>query len=121
MPYKSEKIKIQQTQHDRRIKLTDQQKEEIKNKWRTGLATKRGLARDYKVSPRTIDFLLNPDKLEQNKKLRQERGGTKIYYDKNKHKDYMKATRRYKQELYKNNEIQLNDTQKVSEKDTETI
>lgn len=31
----------------------------------------------------------------------------------------MKQTRRYKHELYKNNEIQLNnDTQKVSEKDT---
>ena len=105
MPYKSEKIKIQRTEYDRRIKLTDQQKEDIKRKWATGLATKRGLARDYGVSPRAIDFLLNPDKLEQNKKLRQERGGTKIYYNKEKHKESMKKTRRYKQELYKENKI----------------
>lgn len=107
MPYTSEKIKIQQTEHDRRIKLTDQQKEEIKKKWVTGLATKRGLARDYGVSPRAIDFLLNPDKLEQNKKLRQERGGTKIYYNKEKHRESMKKTRRYKHELYKENKIQM--------------
>ena len=63
------------------------------------MATKKGLARDYGVGPRAIDFLLNPDKLEQNKKLRQERGGTKIYYNKEKHKESMKKTRRYKQEL----------------------
>lgn len=116
MPYKSEKIKIQQTEHDRRIKLTDAQKDEIKRKWRTGLATKRGLAREYKVSPRTIDFLLNPDKLEENKKRRAERGGTKIYYDKEKHREYMKNTRHYKQELYKNNEIQL-DNEKIDKSD----
>ena len=30
MPYKSEKIKIDHTEHDKRIKLTDEQKENIK-------------------------------------------------------------------------------------------
>ena len=107
MPYKSEKIKIQQTEYDRRIKLTEHQKEEIKKKWATGLATKRGLARDYGVCPRTIDFLLNPDKLEENKKRRAERGGTKIYYNRENHRKSMSKTRKYKQELYIENKIKI--------------
>ena len=103
MPYKSEKIKIEGTKHDRRRKLTDADKEEIKSN-PLGLS-QRKLALMYGVSRRTIQFTLDPQKLEENKKRRAERGGSKKYYDKDAHKESMKEHRKYKHELYKSKKI----------------
>lgn len=97
MPYKSEKIKISGTKFDRRIKLTEEQKNEIIAL--RGIISQRKCALMFNVSRRTIVFLWNPEKLEQNKARRQERGGWRQYYDKKKHRESMKNTRRYKQEL----------------------
>lgn len=49
MPYKSEKIKLPK-EYDRRIKLTDEQREEIKEKYATGLYSQRALAREYQAA-----------------------------------------------------------------------
>ena len=49
MPYKSEKIKLPK-EHDRRIKLTDEQREEIREKYSTGLYSQRALAREYQAA-----------------------------------------------------------------------
>ena len=48
MPYKSEKIKLSKEQ-DRRIKLTDEQRQEIRDKYATGLYSQRNLASEYNV------------------------------------------------------------------------
>ena len=59
----------------------------------------------YGVSRRTIQFILDPEKLLENKKRRAERGGWKQYYDKDAHTEAIKEHRSYKQELYLNKEI----------------
>lgn len=103
MPYKSEKIKIAGTKHDRRVKLTPEDKVEIKKNL-LGLS-QRELARKYGVSRRTIQFILDPAKLEENLKRRQERGGSKRYYNKEDHAKSIREHRRYKQELKLKGEI----------------
>ena len=97
MPYKSEKIKIAGGKYDRRVKLTPEQKKEIfKNK--LGLS-QRKLAEQYGVSKRTIQFILDPEKLKENKKRREERGGSKQYYKKEEFTVAQRNHRRYKEEL----------------------
>lgn len=103
MPYKSEKIKIEGTSKDARRKLTEDQKREIKEN-KLGLS-QRKLADMYNVSRRTIQFILDPEKLEKNKKKRKERGGSKVYYDRKKNTDYMRKHRNRKQSMYVNGEI----------------
>ena len=91
MPYKCEKlIKLAGTSQDRRRKLSDEQKDEI--------ISLKG----------TIQFLWDPDKIKANLQRRMERGGSKIYYSKEKNREYMKLHRHYKQEIYlkeKNNDV----------------
>ena len=90
-------IPIKNKDLDRRIKLSDLQKEEIldlKNK-----ATQISVAKAYGVSRRTIQFIWFPEQLEENKQRRAERGGSKQYYDKDKHNLSMKEHRAYKKEL----------------------
>jgi len=105
MPFKSENIKIAGTKHDGRIKLTPEQKAEIKAN-PLELSTRK-LAANYGVSRRTIQFILDPEKLEENKKRRDERGGWQKYYDNSVHSEAVKQTRRKKQKLFKDGEIQL--------------
>ena len=104
MPYLSEKIKIAGTEFDRRIKLTEEQKKEIKELSSAGLS-QRKIAAIYKVDRRLISFILNPASYEENLRRRAERGGSKVYYDKNKHAIYNKQPRRYKQYLKLKGEI----------------
>ena len=49
MPYKSEKQKLP-PELDRRRKLNDEHKDEIKHKYGTGLYSLNGLAKEYNVS-----------------------------------------------------------------------
>lgn len=98
MPFKSEKINIEHTPYDKRCKLTDAQKDEIIAK--RGLISQRRCAAEFGVSRRTVQFLWFPEKLQGNKQARQERGGWKQYYNKNKRAEYMRNHRRYKQNLY---------------------
>ena len=99
MPYKTEKLKLDSKFLDRRVKLLDCQKEMIVW-WRNekGLS-QRKLADMFGVSRRTIQFILDPRKLEENKERREERGGSKQYYDKDKVKNYMKTHRKYKHQI----------------------
>lgn len=98
MPYKSQNLKIAGTSHDRRRRLTDKQKDEI-NALKDSISV-TSCAKIYGVSKRTIQFLWYPERLERNKQLRQERGGHHQYYDKEKHREYIKQHRHHKQELY---------------------
>lgn len=101
MPYKCEKIiKLVGTEKDRRCKLSRYQKDEIAAL--KGAISCRECARRYNVDKRTIQFIWYPERLERNKQLRQERGGWRIYYDKNKRREYMKDYRHYKQNIFIN-------------------
>jgi len=98
MPRKSDSIPIKNEKLDRRVKLSDAQKKEIyKNELDL---SQRKLANKYGVSRRTIQFILDPEKLKENLKRREERGGTMVYYDKEKQRNYMKNHRDYKKELH---------------------
>ena len=105
MPYKSETIKIEGTKFDRRIKLTQEQRDKIADL--KGKISRRLCADTFGVSKRTIDFIWHPERLERNKQLRQERGGWKQYYNKDEWRECMKEHRHYKQELYLDKKIDL--------------
>ena len=99
MPYKSEKIiKLAGTSKDRRRKLSDEQKDEIAAL--KGTISQRECAKRYGVSRRTIQFLWDPDKHKRNLQCRQERGGSRQYYAREKNREYMKRHRHYKQGLF---------------------
>ena len=107
MPYtfQTEKLLIPKDK-DRRRKLSDEGKEEIRYRYlEIGGVSQRELAREYGVSKRLIQFCIYPEKLKENWERRQERGGSKQYYDKEKHTAAVRATRRYKKELYDKGEL----------------
>lgn len=104
MPYKSEKIIIKGSKFDRRIKLTPEDKEEIRRLYKT-VKSQRKLAAMYGVSRRLITFVLEPKRLETNYKNRLSRGGSKQYYDKDEWKKTMKEHRNYKEKLHKEGKI----------------
>ena len=83
MQYKSEKIYIKNTQYDRRVKLTDEQREDIRY-----MRKEYGLS--YKKKCR-----------ERFKELRKDGR----YYDKEKNTEYVRNTITYKQDLYNKGKI----------------
>ncbi len=96
MPYKflTDKIPLPR-EKDRRVKLTNEQREEIRNNVE-GLSQQK-LADKYAVSKRLIQFILHPEKLAQNLLDREKRGGWKQYYNKDKNTECVREHRRYKQ------------------------
>lgn len=92
---------------DKRRKLSDEDKENIKSDYETGFFSIRSLARKYEVNKRTIQFILFPERLEECKKRRAERGGSKIYYEKEKHQKSMEQHRAYKKDLVLEGKLQL--------------
>jgi predicted Rossmann fold nucleotide-binding protein DprA/Smf involved in DNA uptake len=107
MPYKSTKILIAGTTKDRRIKLTLDDKELIVLIREREQLSYQKIANKFGVSKRLIIFVCNPEKMEQNKKKRDERGGSIIYYDRVKHTKTIKEHRQYKQKLFVAGEIKL--------------
>ena len=99
MPYKHIEKAIPE-EHDRRVKLNDTQRQEIRELYSSGSYSQRGLATLYGVSRRLIAFILDPSKHEANVARRKELLETKSYYDKNKNAAYMRSHRQYKQKLY---------------------
>lgn len=102
MPFKSEKIIIDHTENDKRIKLTDEQREKIREEYSTGLISHRNLAKKYNVNRKTIYNILHPNKYQEQLEKNKEEKHSQKYYDKEKHKEYIKEHRRYKQALYVN-------------------
>jgi hypothetical protein len=99
MPYKTDKLKLGRLL-SRRVKLQDSQKDEIKQLHAQGSSI-HSLSKIYKVSRRLIQFILFPERQEQNIKLRNERGGSKIYYNREEHTAAIKDYRRYKYKMLK--------------------
>ena len=98
MPFKSDKIVIAGSEHDRRRKLTDVQKDQIVAL--RGTISAHKCAEQFGVSRRMVQFLWYPERLKANKQARQARGGWKQYYNKNQWSKIMREHRKYKQELY---------------------
>ena len=115
MPYKSEKIKLSKDQ-DRRVKLTDKDREEIVYKYSTGLFSQRTLAKEYNVSRRLITFVLDEEKQKRNAELLKIRKSDGRYKPtKEEWAETVRNHRRYKQELYLKGEL------KEDHKDTNWI
>ena len=98
MPYKSEKIKLQGLQ-DRRKKLTDSQREEIKELYGTGLYSLNGLAKKFGCSKKTVLLIVNEESAAKAKQYRKEHW--KEWHRTGKeHNEAIKKTRKYKHKLY---------------------
>ena len=98
MPYKSERLRITK-RYDRRIKLSDSDKKNIKKLY--GKISQRKLASAFGVSRRLIQFIGDPSKHKRNLLCRQARGGSNIYYDRLKHNEAMRKYREYRNRLFK--------------------
>jgi predicted DNA-binding protein YlxM (UPF0122 family) len=103
MPYKSEKIKLKGLQ-DRRKKLTDEQRKEIRELYGTGCYSLNGLAKQFEVSKKTILLIVNDDSAERAKQYRKEHW-QEWKASKEEHREAIKKTRKYKHRLYKEGKL----------------
>lgn len=107
MPYKSEKMKLTETQ-DRRKRLTNGQREEIRELYGTGCYSLNDLAKKYNVSKKTILLIVNKDSAEKARQYRKEHW--KEWQRKGEeHNEAIRKTRKYKQELYLKGELKENE------------
>lgn len=107
MPYKSEKIPLKGLQ-DRRKRLTDSQREKIRELYGTGLYSLNGLAKEFNVSKKTILLIVNQDSAERAKQYRKE-NWKQWQLKGEEHNKAIANTRKYKHELYKNGELKEKD------------
>lgn len=103
MPYKTDKLAINDFFIDRRTKMLPCQKERAKQLYSEGIGI-RALARMFHVDKRLIQFLLFPERQKKNVQDREKRGGWKQYYDKTKHAEAIKDHRKYKHKVLKQSE-----------------
>lgn len=105
MPYKSEKPgQYIAPADDRRRKLTDAQKDEIRAQHALG-ASQRSLATHFGVSRRLISFILDPAKEQAAKAAYTERRKDGRYYDPAKHTAQVREHRRHKNKLYQEGKL----------------
>ncbi len=103
MPYKSEKIKLNELQ-DRRKRLTNKQREEIKELYATGCYSMNDLAKQFNVSKKTILLIVNKDSADRAKQYRKDHWKEWQRHGE-EHNKAIQNTRKYKHELYKNGEL----------------
>jgi len=102
MPYwfETKKLKFSKSQ-DKRIKLTDQEREEIKELYNEGIAIRK-IARRFsdKCSRRLIQLIIFPERLKELYQKQKDEEHWKRYYDKDKNKNYMRKYRKHKIEVF---------------------
>ena len=105
MPYAFEKQKkLIPREYDRRVKLSDFQKEEIKHLYSTGKFSYRSLAREYGVTKNTIRDSIYPEKaIEDRAKKLKNAKEKNYYYDAKKNTENVRKHRQYKKLLDDNN------------------
>ena len=99
MPYKYETLKLKIPRaYNRNVKVGDDERENIKLLYDTGVSI-RAIARKYKhlTTRRNIQFILFPERARHVNK----NSNANRTVSKKKHAEYIKSTRRYKQELMK--------------------
>lgn len=95
------KLKIPR-QYDRRFKLTDKQREQIRRKYKKQrIKNISQLARDFNVSRRLIGFIVDPESYRRVKEDFKQRCKNGKYYDKEKHARVQKEIMQRKYRLYK--------------------
>lgn len=99
MPSKLDKVPINNPKLDKRVKLTDEDKDNIVKEYESGGISITSLGKKYGVSKRLIQFTLFPERKEKAKERYSENRKDGRYYDKDKHKEYMKKHREHKKEL----------------------
>lgn len=107
MPYKSEKIKLNELQ-DRRRKLTTNQREEIKKLYGTGLYSLNDLAKRFGCSKKTVLLIVNKESEEKAKQYRKEHWKEWARTGKERN-EAIKKTRQYKNQLYKDGKLKDDD------------
>lgn len=112
MPYKSENIRLT-GMLDRRRKLTDKQKGEIKEMYAAGGWSLSRLGELYGVSKKTILLIVNPHSAEVARKYRKE-NWREFQRTKEERTRATREHRRYKQELYLSGQLK-----EVSQDDSE--
>ena len=98
-PYKVDTNKLiipKEKGFDRRYKLSEQEKDEIRENM-DGLS-QRKLAFKYNVDRRTIGYVINPERYLEILASNKQRG-RKQYYDKTRNREAVKSTRHYRHEL----------------------
>ena len=98
MPYKAEKIKLPENL-DRRRKLTDGDRQEIRDLYATGLWSLNKLAQKYGVSKKLILLTVNPESAAKAKQYRKEHWPEWQRKGEEWNK-FMREHRAYKHELY---------------------
>jgi len=107
MPYKNEYTKMKiPANRDNRRKLTEQEKDEIRELY--GWVSQRKLARAYRVSRRLIVFIGDPEAHKENLRRRAEKGGSKFYYKKDENTVAKRKCRKRRQEMYLAGELLTN-------------
>ena len=101
MPYKTDKMSISCPFLDKRTKLIPCQVERMLQLHNEGVSIHK-LAKMFKVSRRTIQFKVDPEKKKANLERRNERGGWRQYYDKEEGRKSNKQHRNRKHKLLKN-------------------
>ncbi len=103
MPYKSEKIRLQGLQ-DRRKRLTDEQRAEIRKLYETGFYSLNDLAKKFGCSKKTVLLIVNEESAAKARQYRKEHW--KEWQRKGKeHSEAIKKTRHYKHQLYKDGKL----------------
>jgi len=100
MPYKTDKEILDSPFLDGRVKLLPCQRERLIRYHGYG-CSQRHLARIFNISRRLVQFTTNEEMLKRNKQAYYERGGWKIYYDRQEHNNAMKFHRRKKYQILK--------------------
>lgn len=103
MPYKSSSIKLSEAQ-DRRRKLTDDQKEQIKRIYAEGKLGTRPIAKMFNVSRSAIQIIVNPA-IAQRRHEYVAQHWRDYRPSKEEWAETIREHRRYKQELYLKGEL----------------
>lgn len=101
--FETDKIKLSETQ-DRRKKLTESQKQEIRELYSTGHFSLNQLAKQFEISKKSILLIVNPESNEKAKEYRKEnwKRWQRTGEERNK---AVREHRRYKQQLYKEGKL----------------
>jgi transposase-like protein len=111
VPFKSEKMRLAESQ-DRRRKLTAGQKEEIVTLYATGQHSLRSLAQQFGVSRSCVAIIVNPARAKAVSQRVKEHWQD-YRPDKETRAKIMREHRRYKHDLYKKGELYAQSNQRV--------
>lgn len=102
MPYKSDKSPIGKNKDNRRIKLFIDDKIYIRGLYAEGIPIRQIVKKYYpSVSRRTIQFVLFPERKLKAAEQRKNNGRLfNNYYQKDRHRNYMKKHRKHKHEVF---------------------